>query len=371
MRLCYIANPHSIHVQRWLEYFAQRGYDVHLLSIYPDYPSLDGVNTHYTAALPAKYLNHMPLGRGWLSILFSIQRIRALVKKINPDIVHAHYAAPFGWLAAVAEFHPLVITLWGGDILAEQGAFKFPYNHLTPWALQKADLVTGVSTYLLELAKSYLRPSTDSQVIRIGVDIERFSPEGEGYLHREEHFAPIILSPRPFEPVYNIETIISAIPLVLTRIPEARFVFKDHVRTRQDRYRTAMLTRIAKGGFGNAVQYMGEIPYSAMPALYRSADVVVSVALSDGLPVSVLEAMACGIPLVVSDLPQFREFVVNEANALVVSPQNSEQLANAIIRVLTDVTLRTHLRAANLELVRTQGNLETEMARMEALYEKM
>src|SRR5262245_31758707 len=131
MRLCYLADPRSIHTRRWLDYFVQRGHEVHLLTAHTEFPFLDGVKVYPILALPP-FMKNLKRGQGWLAFLVSSQRVRRLLQAIAPDLLHAHFIKYYGWLAARSGFHPLIITAWGGDILAEQGAFSLGGRWLTP-----------------------------------------------------------------------------------------------------------------------------------------------------------------------------------------------------------------------------------------------
>lgn len=371
MRLCYIANPRSPHTRRWLEYFVRQGHEVHLLTFYRDFIPLEGVKSYQI--LPSS-LNKIKRGRGWLALLFP-WRIRRLIQTINPDMLHAHYIGFYGWLAALSGFHPFVLTMWGSDVfLAHKGMQKILSYWLTPFALKKADLVTAVSQYLLTTARRNIDPSLIGHVIRIGADLNNFNPSADVKLWKTQLQLgdnPVILSPRVFAPVYNIHMIVAAIPYVLEQIPEAIFVFKDNTSTGKGSYRARVRQIITDMKLGQAVRYVGEVPYNEMGAFYRLADVVVSVPFSDGLPVTVLEAMACGVPLVLSRLPQLEELITAGQNALTVPAEDPIQLAQAIIRLLEDKTLRQNMVAMNLALIKTHGDFDAEMKKMEKLYEEV
>jgi glycosyltransferase involved in cell wall biosynthesis len=374
MRLCYIADPYSIHSRRWLEYFGRQGHDVRLLSIYPRLPHLEGVTIHYIPTPSPRFLKKIGRGQGWLAFLSSTWRVRSLVRAIEPNVLHAHYVALFGWLALISGFHPLIVHVWGGDILAEQGAFRFPGNWLTPLTLKKADLVVAPSNNLLTIARQYMSPDTEGHVIRFGADLENFKPVGDDSLWKTRlHVSnrPVILSPRPLEPIYNVEAIISAIPHVLNQIPEAFFVFLDYSSgPRHDIYHTKLRQMISETQIEHAVGYIGKVPHIEMPSLYRLSDVVVSMSLSDaGFPVTLAEAMASGVPLVLGDIPHLKELIADGENALMVPPGDSKHLAEAIVRLLGDRALRQKMIAANLDLVKTYGDFESEMKKMERLYE--
>src|SRR3954468_12821375 len=100
MRLCLLADAASIHTRRWAEYFAGRGHEVHLLSMRAAFYA--GVKIHQMRP---------PLGRGgyFLAALVARRVVRALA----PDLVHAHYASSYGLWGALADYHPLILSVWG------------------------------------------------------------------------------------------------------------------------------------------------------------------------------------------------------------------------------------------------------------------
>jgi glycosyltransferase involved in cell wall biosynthesis len=374
MRLCYLAHPRSIHTRRWLEYFVRRGHEVHLLTFYTDFPSIEGVKTH--PILPS-CLSGIRRGRGWLALLFP-WRIRQLIRTIAPDVLHAHFISFYGWMAAMSDFHPFVLTIWGSDLLVDNGAADRLLRYwLIPFTLREADLVTAVSQNLLTVASQHTDHPINGHVIRIGADLSDFNPSSDAKLWKvrlelnEGH--PVILSPRVINPLYNIHTIVAAIPHVLEQIPDALFVFKDNVSIGQEyeSYRLRVRQMITEMKIEKAVRFVGEVPYHEMASFYRLADVVVSVALSEGFPATVFEAMACGVPMVVGKIPQLAEIIADGENALTVPVEDPQQLAEAIVRLLRDEALRQKMIAANLALVKERGDFQAEMGRMEKLYEKL
>jgi len=94
------------------------------------------------------------------------------------------------------------------------------------------------------------------------------------------------------------------------------------------------------------------------------------VPISDGTPVSVLEASACGVPVIASDLPSLREWIIHEKNGLLV-PLDNEVLAEAIIRLLTDHTLHARIRQEALQDVKERADYAVWMARIEAMYQDL
>jgi glycosyltransferase involved in cell wall biosynthesis len=108
-----------------------------------------------------------------------------------------------------------------------------------------------------------------------------------------------------------------------------------------------------------------------MAELYRMSEVVVSVPISDGTPVSVLEAMACGKPVICTDLPSLREFITNGENGWLIPVRQTAPLAETIIRLLDQPDLARDLGLKANQVVAEKANYEVEMQRMESIYDRI
>jgi glycosyltransferase involved in cell wall biosynthesis len=106
-------------------------------------------------------------------------------------------------------------------------------------------------------------------------------------------------------------------------------------------------------------------------ALNRLADVGISVPASDGTPMSVLEALACGVAMIVSDLPSLHEWVEHQRNALFVPVGDVGALSNAIIRLLDDEALRKSLSEQGVRVARERADRKVWMRHYEAIYHRL
>jgi glycosyltransferase involved in cell wall biosynthesis len=167
-----------------------------------------------------------------------------------------------------------------------------------------------------------------------------------------------------------LEIIIQAIPRVCEVFPDAVFVLRDY-SARAD-YRAMLKTLIADLSVQDRVRWLASLNgFEEIVDTYRLADAVVSIPSSDGTPVSVLEAMACGTPVIVSDLSSLREWIINGENGLLVPVKDAEALAEAIVLLLRDEKMYAKFRGANLDLVRERANHQVEMEKMERLYQSL
>ncbi|GAI99033.1 unnamed protein product, partial [marine sediment metagenome] len=143
-----------------------------------------------------------------------------------------------------------------------------------------------------------------------GVDTGEFSPP-----HRSEGLrqrlgisdAPAVISTRGLSLIYNVETLIKAIPLVLKEVPPAKFIVAGEGNQRN--YLESLSQRL---GVSDSVKFVGRIPHNEISQYLASSDVYVSTSLSDGVPNSLLEAMASGLAPVLTDIAANRLWIKDE-----------------------------------------------------------
>ena len=295
-------------------------------------------------------------------------QVRGLVRKIKPDILHAHYITENSYLGIASGFHPLILSAWGSDILiAPENSLI--YRFLTKQALKKADRIICVSPTLKEETIKLGATPNKIEVIPMGIDTKKFkSSLRSDTLLRELGVAgsTVVISTRSLKPVYDVETLIRAIPLVLQQIPEARFIIAGEGEQR------AYLENLAQTlGIAYSIRFVGWIAHHELPKYLASADVYVSTSLSDSLGVSTLEARACGLPAVVGDLPATREWIVDGVDGFIVPLRDNQALAERITGLLEDERLRKKFGEAGRAIVIEKAEHEEQMARVERIYEEL
>lgn len=298
-------------------------------------------------------------------------RFRWLLWWIRPDIIHVHWAH-FASIAGQAWGGPLVITAWGSDIY-RLGEFSACEVEALRHALRAATVVTCDSHDLARAIRDLAGdPSKRVEVIQWGVDSASFRQVSQENGFARELGLPgrqVIFSARNFAPVYNLETVVAAFARVRAAIPDAALLMKNHGGDAE--YRAKIEAQIRNLGVASAVQIVDAVPYERMPELYSLATATVSIPFSDGTPMALLEAMACGSVPVVSDLPSLREWVADGENGFLVQPRDVDGLADRLIRVLRDPETRRAIAARNADLIRTRASQQANMAQMARIYREL
>src|SRR3989338_11221833 len=136
MRIIFLAGADSIHSVRWIRYFLETGNKITWITFGPPLPEARDLITRCD-------FHHLRLSKGIFFLVelpVAIFKIRTLIKRLEPDLLHAHSAGLYGLVGALLHFHPYVLSVWGSDVLI------FPSTNLkkkiNTFILKKADLIT-------------------------------------------------------------------------------------------------------------------------------------------------------------------------------------------------------------------------------------
>ena len=277
--------------------------------------------------------------------------LRSLRRRVRPDVVHAHWL-PFAAKALAAGARPLVAQPWGSDVYRATPLFRAANAVVA----RLADRCVADSADLLEQLGA-----RRSLILNWGVDLQTFTPGAQADARAALGLGPgpLVLSPRGLKPLYNPLTIVAAFERVRERVPDVELALKHPGEKAPD-----------LGPLPDGVRMVGAVAYERMADWYRAASVCVSIPETDSSPRSVWEAMACGAPCVVSDLPWARKELRAGENALLV-PAEAGPVAGALERVLGDGELAARLGANARSLVERTQDRERETDRLIALYDEL
>jgi glycosyltransferase involved in cell wall biosynthesis len=231
-----------------------------------------------------------------------------------------------------------VISVLGGDIDYVNKHYKIPKpfsalsNAIVSFSLRRANRIFVPNSHVLGTAKRITGSLTKISEFKYQVS-DAFVPS----MSREQRDlkSPIILTVARLSPVKGLEYLAIAAKQVLEVIPEATFLIQSPSPNPVYQSRLeAIMTKVgARGHFRFNTQ---GLPNNEMPKLYNSADLFVLPSLSEGRNSAVLEALACGLPVVATRVGANAEVVVNNKNGFIVDPKDASALAESIIRILTD-----------------------------------
>jgi glycosyltransferase involved in cell wall biosynthesis len=379
MRLFFVADGRSPITQNWIRYFVERGDEVHLASTFAcslDFPisGLYSVPVAFSgmkkasaapAPSPARTLGLRTAMRQWLGPLTiprASRQLRAILERVQPDLVHALRIPYESMLAADAYMgRPLIVSVWGNDFTLHAPSTPL-MRHYTQWTLKAADALHADCWRDIRLGKQ----------MGFATDRPTLVTPGNGGIRTDIFFPPpapapnpIIINPRGFRAYVHNEAFFRAIPLVLKKRPDARFVCSSMAGETQAQQ------WIEELGIGHAVTLNPPMPHAQMAEVFRAAQVVVSPSFHDGTPNSLLEGMACGCFPVAGDLESIREWITHGRNGLLVDSSSPRAIAEGILAALENKDLREQAAGLNAKIIATRAEYGACMAQVEGFYRKV
>jgi glycosyltransferase involved in cell wall biosynthesis len=288
--------------------------------------------------------------------------LREFIERVRPDIVHAMRIPYEGMMAADAYTGvPLIVSTWGNDFTLHAPSTRL-MRHYTHWTMQVAEALHADCQRDVRLAQAW----------GLGVKKPSLVAPGNGGIRSDIFYPPekpvedpIVINPRGFRPYVRNDVFFKAIPLVLARHPEAKFVFalmagEPHAEK-----------WIEDLEIGDAVELLAPLSHAQMAEVFRRAQVVASPSVHDGTPNSLLEGMACGCFPVAGDLESIREWITPAENGLLFDPADEHTIAQAICSALENKELREKAAGMNDKIISKRAEYKQNMQRAGEFYERV
>jgi glycosyltransferase involved in cell wall biosynthesis len=274
------------------------------------------------------------LGHLW----FSANRVQLFHVMANSGWSWHLFAAPAIWIARI-KGKPVIINYRGGEA---DNFFDKAFFWVKP-SLHRANAIIVPSGFL-EAVFGKRGFSTD--IVPNIIDLSRFGAEIHPASSTAEAGFPHIIVTRNLEPIYDNATALRAFSIVKRVFPTAKLTLAGSGPEGE-----ALEALACRLGLADAVTFTGRLDNEGMAAVYRSADVMINPSLVDNMPISVLEALASGIPVVSTNVGGVPYLVEHEKTALLVPAQDPEAMAEAVLSLLNDPLKTKQMTQAGLESV--------------------
>lgn len=355
MRICFMAHASSEHTQRFVSYFVDRGHTCDLISFTPGH--VPGAAVH----CPPSFRPVSAEGGNWQHLL-QLPRVASLLRAIRPDVVNAHFATSYGLMAGLAHHGraPIILRAGGSDVLT------LPYRHpgyylAARYALRRAASVICPAGHMAKHVRGWVAEDRPILVCQYGIDTDVFRPP-----HGHRAAPAACLCNRAWVANSNIDTILRAMERLKQIGSDAQLTLLGGGPLSEEIHQYIDTLCLS-----NQVRCIGRVPHASMPShLYRHS-LWISVTSSDGLPMSLLEAMACGLFPVVSDIPAYREHIEDGVNGFLVDPHDDAALADRLLSATTDDRLRRRAATRNWAVVRDGLDFRQNMRRIESHFVEM
>jgi len=407
MKILYISHILSIHDSRFLEKLLSSNHDVLLVAVenskIPEsISSLDGLK-HVTIPRPLPthgYKNYFSLQFVILALkhklfrfieniglvekifsektllthesfhlLYYQKRLSKIIKFFKPDVLHAGWVQLDGLVAALTDFKPILQMPWGSDILIHPFRSEKVMQQ-TKYALEKA---SHIYCDCDEVKKTILKITNfDTEKISVftfGIDLKLFNrhktnPE---IINRIDYQNKrIIIMTRTFNHLYGIHYFLMALPKIINAEPETRILLVGTGPLEDD-----LKDMVNSLDLNEYVHFTGQVPYDQLVYYLNSAEIYVSTSKSDGTSMSLLEAMACRLPVVVSDVPANCEWVKDGINGYLVPRGKVSPISEKILTLLNDKGLAETMGSLNLSIAKERANSKNNFNNFDIIYQNL
>ncbi len=299
-----------------------------------------------------------------LSYIKYVSILKKIIKHFKPTILHAHYATSYGLVGALSGFKPFVLSIWGSDV------YDFPtksklHKKVFQYNLNKADVLMSTSHVMKQEILKYTKK--EIVVTPFGVNINTFSKKENPLKKADIIYIGTI---KPIEEKYGITTIINAAKLVIENNKTLNFKFlligpSNNIDVYKTQIENLKLT--------DYFEITGRVPFDEINAYHNLLDIFLNVSIDDSesFGVAAVEAMACEKPVIVTDVGGLKEVVNNGEFGSVIPKNDSEALANAITKFITNKEKATEIGIKARQHVLKLYNWDNNLKLMINEYQKL
>lgn len=360
MRILLLSDTYSEHTEKWALGLANEGIEIGLFSFNKaSYAWYSQPNITVLFEPHEKIAANKSSTK--LSYLAHVKTLRQKIKQFRPDIVHAHYSTSYGLIGALSGFHPYVISSWGTDVM------KFPQKNfiaktILKFNFSKADLLCATSNTI----KNFIKPVSAKQVtvIPFGVNVNTFRKSNFENPFGENAF--VIGSIKPLEEIYNNHILIQSFALLSAKHHNMRLMI---IGEGSEEHKLKELCD--KLNVSDKVMFTGRIPFEKISQYFNMLDVLANLSEYESFGVSVIEAMACEKPVVVTNVGGLKEVVVDDTVGLKVEPGNVDQTVAAIENLVLNKELCIIMGKNAREHVLKNYNWDVNLHQMISEYKKL
>lgn len=333
MKIFLLSNCNSSHTFKWANSLSERNIDVYLFGLADQ--EFNGLNQKVNVIvekIPTEIKTQTDGSFQKTYYLKVLPKLLNLIKKIKPDILHAHYASSYGLLGALSAYKPFLVSVWGNDV------FDFPkksliHKSIIKFVFRRADRIYSTSKVMADEIKIYTKKEVN--IIPFGVDINFFRPFKVEKIFGND--TTVIGCVKSLSFKYGIEYLLDAFAIIKEKIKDQKIkllIVGDGTLKNQ------LIERAEKLKIHQDVLFYGAVPHSKVPEIYNMIDIAVFTSVWESFGVSNLEAAACEVPQVASKIGGFKEIIKDGVTGFLVDPENPEAIASKVIELINDNDLR-------------------------------
>ena len=324
MRIIYFSLGYCTHDYRFLKSISDGGHEVFFVQLEGNQRQVESRSVPENVNMVIWKGGREPFRWGNLAKLtFDFRR---LVQEIKPNLIHAGPIQTCAFIAVLSGFRPILTMSWGFDLMDDVHKNKW-WEWVTRYTLKRSTFFTSDANVTRDKAITYGMNSEKTVVFPWGVDLEHFRMRNaEG----RSKAGFMLFCNRSWETRYGVDILARAFVKVAQQNENVGLILLNggsqgaHIRQ-----------ILQSGGVLDRVTFGGQVSQTDLPNWYHMADVYISPSHVDGSSVSLMEALACGLPCLVSDIPANKEWVIENENGWLFRDGDANHLAEKILAAIS------------------------------------
>jgi glycosyltransferase involved in cell wall biosynthesis len=359
-----LAASGSLHTRRWACDLATSGYAITLLTADPSEPPAFA-QAYATAGVAVERLP-FPSKSGFIrSAGYVYRRLMDFEADGRPvAFLHAFYTSEYGLLAVLSGAAPVLLSVMGTDVFSYADN-SWLHRRGIAWILKRADAVAATSKVMVQRVAELTDDFVQAYHTPFGVDTRLFRPPADQDSASNPELLRII-SVRHLHHKYGLDVLIEALRLLSEQHPEANFEL--HIGG-DGPERENLQHQIQSSFPAGQIRLLGRIPPDELPELLSAYDVFVAPSREESFGVAILEASACGLPVIGSETGGIPEVIIHEETGLLFPSEDAQALCQALYSLYKHPEKQRNLGRVGADFVHRSYSRTIALNGMKAVYE--
>jgi glycosyltransferase involved in cell wall biosynthesis len=349
MIIILLGNAGSIHTVQWAKNLSEYGNKIHIISQHP-------VKEIYNSSVTI----HILPKTGILGYFRNAKKVKKIIQDIKPDILNVHYASGYGTTARLVNFHPMILSVWGSDVLV------FPkkswlHKSLIKKNLNAADAIASTSEIMVDSVKKLVPKDKSILLTPFGVNTEKFSVysyKNNRYSFDSKKNKKIVIGTvKTLSYTYGIDILIRAFGLLKDKLKTENCMFENFIELRivgEGPDKIVLKDLVEELGLTDSVCFLGSVLHENVPQILANFDIFAALSRSESFGVAVIEASASSLPVIVTDIGGLPEVVLQNKTGLIVPVEDPLSASVALYKLVINAELRESMGDEGLKYVKNR-----------------
>ena len=362
MKVLFLSAASSTHTVRWVNALCKRGHEIFLVYNRGHEAAADKIDQKVkTYELPFS---------GSKGYYLNAVYLKKLANKLKPDVINAHYASGYGTLARIACIRPVLLSVWGSDVYDFPNESKIKKRILKKNILAATKIASTSECMARELKKVVGKP-LEIEITPFGVDLDKFNPERFA-ADKDDHVVTIG-NIKLINQNYGIKELILVAEML---IRDKDFLKSVNKEIRVEIYgdgdqRTELEQYVKDRNLQDIIHFNGQIANEKVPEALSKMDIFCALSHKESFGVSAVEAMAMGLPVVVSNAEGFQEVTENNITGYTVSYNDLQRCKELLKKLIRDRELRLEMGSNGRRRVAALYDWGKNVLKMEQIYREV